>query len=61
MNKGLDFTVVTVVFNGEKEISKTLESVLNQSFPPYEYLIFDGKSTDGTLEILESYADAFRQ
>lgn len=61
MSQNLKFTVVTVVFNGEKELHKTLESVLNQDFPPYEYLIFDGKSTDGTLGILESYADAFRQ
>lgn len=55
----LNFTVVTVVFNGENVIRKTIESVLNQEYPPYEYLIFDGVSTDKTLEIVDGYKDAF--
>ena len=57
----LKFTVVTVVFNGEEVIAKTIESVLNQTYAPFEYLIFDGKSTDGTLEIVNSYKEKFAQ
>lgn len=56
----LKFTVITVVFNGESVLRKTIESVLNQEYPPFEYLIFDGNSTDGTLAIANEYHDAFR-
>ena len=48
-------SVVTVVFNGEDHIAKTIESVLNQSYERIEYIIVDGKSTDRTLEIVGSY------
>lgn len=57
----LKFSVVTVVFNAEDVIAKTIESVLNQSYVPYEYLIIDGKSTDGTLGIINSYKEKFAQ
>ena len=55
----LKFSVVTVCFNAEKEIKKTLNSVLTQSFSPYEYLIVDGKSKDKTVEIAESFRSKF--
>jgi len=48
-------TVITVVFNGEDHIARTIESVLDQSYKNIEYLIVDGKSTDRTLEIVGSY------
>lgn len=57
----LKFSVVTVVLNGSAFIEKTIESVLNQEYAPYEYLIFDGQSTDNTLEIVNRYQDAFKQ
>lgn len=57
----LKFTVVTVVFNGESVIEKTVESVLNQEYPPFEYLIFDGASTDSTLNLIAQYKEAFAQ
>ncbi len=58
---GIKFTVVTVCFNAEKEIGKTIESVLGQSYAPYEYLIFDGASKDRTVEIAESYRAQFEE
>lgn len=61
MENNLKFTVVTVVFNGEQSIAKTVESVLNQSYSPYEYLIFDGCSSDSTVSIVKSYEQAFRE
>lgn len=49
-------SIVTVVFNDVTNIEKTIRSVVNQSFEFYEYIIIDGGSTDGTMEIVESYA-----
>ncbi|MGI4021712.1 MAG: glycosyltransferase family 2 protein [Janthinobacterium lividum] len=54
MNKPF-LSVITVVFNNAKDIERTMLSVLNQSYPNIEYLVIDGKSTDGTLEIVEKY------
>ena len=53
-------TVITVVYNGEGHISKTIESVLNQSYAQIEYVIVDGKSTDRTLEIVGAYQEIDR-
>jgi glycosyltransferase involved in cell wall biosynthesis len=50
-------TIITVVFNDVKNIKKTIESVLSQSYTNIEYLIFDGKSTDGTIDIIKKYSD----
>ena len=50
-----DLSIITVVFNGEKHIKPTIESVLNQTFTNYEYLVIDGKSTDQTLEMVNQY------
>lgn len=58
---GLKFTVVTVTFKAEDVLSKTIESVLNQTYAPYEYLIIDGLSPDKTVEIAEGYKDAFAE
>ena len=44
------FSIITVVQNDEKNISKTIKSVQNQSFKNFEYLVIDGKSTDTTLK-----------
>lgn len=57
----IKFTVITVVMNGGKVIRKTLESVLNQSLSPYEYLVIDGKSTDETVNIVKSYENRFAE
>lgn len=57
----LTFTVVTVCFNAENAIVKTIESVLKQHYAPYEYLIIDGASSDGTVAIAESYREQFEQ
>jgi len=44
-------SVITISFNSENTISKTFQSVKNQSFNNYEYLLIDGGSKDGTLNI----------
>lgn len=58
-HKKLKFTVITVALNTEKVIEKTIQSVLEQTVSPYEYLIVDGLSTDKTVEIAEKYYDDF--
>lgn len=48
-------SIITVVFNGEKLIERTIKSVLSQTYSNIEYIIIDGASTDGTLTILEQF------
>lgn len=48
-------TVVTPVFNGAAHLAETLESVLRQEYPELEYIVVDGSSTDGTLDIICRY------
>lgn len=54
-------TIITVTFNCEKNIDRTIESVLAQSYKPIEYLIIDGASTDGTLRKAEAYRSRIEQ
>ncbi|MDX2431481.1 MAG: glycosyltransferase family 2 protein [Bacteroides sp.] len=48
-------SVITVAFNAEKHIGRTIESVIGQSYEHVEYIIIDGKSTDSTLEVIAAY------
>ena len=48
-------TVITIVYNNVHDIERTVLSVLNQSYENIEYLLIDGASNDGTLEILKQY------
>lgn len=52
-------SVITISYNSIKTIEKTFESILNQKYRPLEYVLVDGGSTDGTLELIESYIPKF--
>lgn len=50
-------SIITVSYNAEKTIEKTILSVLDQTYKNIEYIIIDGQSTDGTIEIIRRYID----
>jgi glycosyltransferase involved in cell wall biosynthesis len=49
------FSIITIVKNDEHNISKTIESVINQLYKDYEYIVIDGGSSDNTLDIIRKY------
>ena len=57
INKNPKFTLITVVLNNKKLLEKTIKSVLDQNFKNFEYIIIDGGSKDGTLELIKKYND----
>ena len=48
-------SIITVIFNGKNFLEQTIQSVINQSYENVEYIIIDGGSTDGTIEIIKQY------
>lgn len=50
-------SIITVVFNDAANIRETIESALGQTYQEKEYIIIDGGSTDGTVEIINEYVD----
>lgn len=53
----IKISVITVVYNNKKTLEETIKSVLSQSYENIEYIIVDGKSTDGTLDIIKKYKE----
>lgn len=50
------FSIITVVYNGAALLPGTIQSVLQQSYTDYEYLIIDGASRDGSIDIIRGFA-----
>jgi len=50
-------SIITVVWNNKDIIKDAIDSVLSQSYKDIEYIIIDGASTDGTVDIVKSYGD----
>jgi glycosyltransferase involved in cell wall biosynthesis len=57
MNNCPDISVIMSVYNSEKYIEETIESILNQSFTNFELLVIDDASTDNTLKLILKYKD----
>lgn len=51
-------TVLMSVYNGEKFLRESIDSILAQTYKDFEFVIYDDCSTDGTPEIIESYSDS---
>ena len=52
------FTVITVTYNARQTIERTIKSVQEQTYKQIEHIIVDGKSTDGTIELIKQLEDA---
>jgi glycosyltransferase involved in cell wall biosynthesis len=49
-------SIITINYNNSTGLEKTINSVINQKYFDYEYLIIDGNSTDGSKEIIDKYS-----
>jgi len=57
LSKEVLFSIITVCYNAEDVLNETIQSVVGQKFEQIEYIIIDGNSTDGTLNIIRNYED----
>lgn len=53
----MKLSVITINFNNAIGLEKTIKSVISQDFKNYEYIVIDGGSSDGSVEIIKQYAD----
>ena len=54
-------TVITVVLNRIESIKSTIEDTLGQTYSNLEYIVIDGGSSDGTLEVIKSFSDRVQE
>ena len=52
-------TIITINFNHKEGLKRTIDSIVNQTFIGYEWIVVDGGSTDGSKELIEQYKDHF--
>lgn len=57
----IKYSIVTVCKNAEASIAKTIESVLNQTYTQYEYIVVDGLSIDKTVAVVDSFNEDFQK
>ena len=57
-NFDISVSIITVVFNADKDLEETILSVINQNYPNYEYIIVDGDSQKNTIDVIRKYDDS---
>jgi len=61
LKKSPKISVVTICYNAEKHLEKTILSVIEQDYDNLEYIVIDGVSEDNTFEIIKQYAGSIDQ
>lgn len=56
MSQDIKITVITVTFNAREALERTIQSVIRQDYSALEYIIIDGGSQDGSLELINQYS-----
>lgn len=54
----MKISIITVVWNNKSTIEDAITSILSQTYPDIEYIIIDGNSTDGTLDVIKKYENS---
>ena len=49
------FSIITITYNAVRWVEQTIQNILGQSYPNIEYIVIDGVSTDGTVDIIKQY------
>ena len=58
-DKPMKISIVTAAFNSAETIRDTFDSILDQNYDDYEYIVIDGKSKDATVDIIKEYEPKF--
>ena len=53
----MKYSIITINYNNRDGLRKTIESVVNQTCTDFEYIVIDGGSTDGSVDVINEYAD----
>ena len=56
-NKEVKYSVITINYNNKDGLLRTIDSVICQSYKDYEFIIIDGGSTDGSIDIIKNNAE----
>lgn len=53
----MKLSIITINYNNREGLQKTIESVVNQTWQEFEYIVIDGGSTDGSVDVIKQYSD----
>ena len=51
----MKYSIITINYNNAEGLRRTIKSVVSQTFVDYEYVIIDGGSTDGSVDVIKEY------